>query len=373
MGGAKSSNQGKRSAGGGPVGCLAAFALVWLGMVFAADAFLIAKGYALVDARRRYVSVEGVVTASEVETRRDSEGATYRPRVAYDYRVAGVEYRGTRYAVFDFLSSGSRYAHTVVREHPVGAVVEVYYDPRDPTKAALDLSDASVPYVLLLVAMPFHCVGLGLFGGALRSAWRWRKYRDARAVVPLIVRSDRERIVLRDSHWSGAAVFFVGAGVSSFLLIFVVGIFADFEASRGVVVWLLAGSLGVGMLCSGIVRLAQGRGHTLSIDRLGGRFTRSGGVVGMGFDEVLVVRLHTKRTNTRVNDRAWYRHELSALDAGGTEHRLLVIKGHKEAGEDARDWFGELFRSPGEGEVPPGDEDGPDEEVSEIAITRTKP
>ena len=363
----------KRSVlGSGTAGCFTLFAIVWLGMIFAFDGFLLSGVYKLFDARQRFLNVPGVVTGSRVESHSDSDGTTYSAQVEYAYEVEGISYTGDRYSMFEFSTSGGKSAHSIVQRHPVGKDVVVYYDPRDHHSAALDLSDASVPYGILLFLLPFHCVGFGLFGSGIRGIWRSIRFGNDRAVAPLIAQRNKSRIVLRDSRWSGWSVFFVVCGVTSFVLIFVVAFAFDFTLKRQLAMWLFASCIGAGMLGATLSRMYQTRKGKLTIDRDAGRFTRSGGSRGVPFSAVRTVRLTTRGTSTRVNERPWYRHELSAIDHDGGEHELLVIKGFKEAGEDARDWFAELFEAHAEGEVPQDDSEPSMAVVSEVEINRTK-
>ena len=81
----------------------------------------------------------GVVVKSRVEVS-GGETTSVTPKIVYEFDVAGRRYRseqiraGDRY--FSIRSSGD--AYDVVDRYPVGAQVTVFYDPNDPTQAALE-------------------------------------------------------------------------------------------------------------------------------------------------------------------------------------------------------------------------------------------
>jgi hypothetical protein len=63
------------------------------------------------------------------------------PMVVYEYEVNGVKYISNRVRVQDQSGptmGGSLYANPLLKRYPVGAIVTVYYNPRDPKESALE-------------------------------------------------------------------------------------------------------------------------------------------------------------------------------------------------------------------------------------------
>lgn len=107
------------------------------------------KATALREAALTWPSVPGVVVRSDVEVNEtpslDPNGVTiYRrselPVIEYVYRVAGQEYHsqtvraGDRYSNFGVSANKER----ILAAYPAGATVTVYYNPENPSEAALE-------------------------------------------------------------------------------------------------------------------------------------------------------------------------------------------------------------------------------------------
>jgi len=138
------------------------FTLFWCGLTGVFVGFVAHAMYKSYDARRRFTSVGGHVIASKVKTVSDSDGDdTYKPLIKYGYAVAGQEYTSTRYAFGAFSTSNHGGASEIVKAHPPGKEIIVWYDPRDPSQAVLCLETSSMHYFLLLFLQPFILVGLG--------------------------------------------------------------------------------------------------------------------------------------------------------------------------------------------------------------------
>lgn len=87
----------------------------------------------------------------------------YTPVVRYTYSVAGETFEGTSIArTLDGLQTSHVAAQRIIDRYPVGAKVEVLYDPTDPKSAHLE-TRRSVGGIILFV------FGLALFvlGGSL--------------------------------------------------------------------------------------------------------------------------------------------------------------------------------------------------------------
>lgn len=145
-------------------GCARAFVLVWLlGWTAGTLAFDCLLGWSLVYQFRAltFPTADGVVTRSEVLVGRDSDGdPSYHLDIAYDYEVDGRRYTGTRYSRAQ-VGVSSKAWHKVRDELPVGAAVQIRYDPDDPTQALLRAGPAGTDLMLLWFLTPFNLIMVG--------------------------------------------------------------------------------------------------------------------------------------------------------------------------------------------------------------------
>ncbi len=84
-----------------------------------------------------------------------------KPVVRYRYHVAGEAYVGFRVAYSGYGSS-RRAMDDLIRPYPVGRQVTVYYDPRNPAVAVLDIAAPSdwMYWLLFGVASMLVCAYL---------------------------------------------------------------------------------------------------------------------------------------------------------------------------------------------------------------------
>jgi uncharacterized protein DUF3592 len=121
-------------------------------------------------------SIQGAVTSSDVETRRETTGTgseartkiKYAPIVHYSYEVDGREHAASRISYGGFTSSSSRSARRVVNRYPVGAEVAIYYDPGDPGTAVLEPGASWTIYLLFPFGGIFALVGVAVMFGKSR-------------------------------------------------------------------------------------------------------------------------------------------------------------------------------------------------------------
>src|SRR5262249_46581455 len=100
---------------------------------------------------------KGRIVVSTIETRRktDSDGdrtTTNAHAVEYTYRVNGIDYRSRQIKLGTTVSGSQRYAAKVAARYPLGRDVEVRYDPKNPSQAALEAS-AQAYWLILVVAI----------------------------------------------------------------------------------------------------------------------------------------------------------------------------------------------------------------------------
>ncbi|MFO0931120.1 MAG: DUF3592 domain-containing protein [Planctomycetota bacterium] len=134
-------------------------------------AFLVAGLLPLLGGRaaRSWPRTDGTIVAYDVAWR-DVVGAgdavevvpMGRVNVTYDYAVAGASRRGTRVRLRDPKLRHARECDALAARFPVGAKVDVFYDPADPTRAVLDRSSG-----FGFVGVVFLLLGAALLAGGI--------------------------------------------------------------------------------------------------------------------------------------------------------------------------------------------------------------
>jgi hypothetical protein len=128
---------------------LAAFVVLLIpAMIVLAPAALWAS---LVLKVRRWPTTAGVVEAAHVRVRGSGFGSTARghyPIVRYRYTVEGVERIGHVLSHGYVAGGGRGWAEAVIARYPVGATVEVRYDPRKPEDTALEARFGGIGWLL---------------------------------------------------------------------------------------------------------------------------------------------------------------------------------------------------------------------------------
>ena len=86
--------------------------------------------------------VRGKIVSSGTEVYRGPGRGTartlYAPAVEFSYTVNGIEYHGNRIKVGVEVSGSQAYAEKIAARYPAESEVEVHYDPKNPTNAALE-------------------------------------------------------------------------------------------------------------------------------------------------------------------------------------------------------------------------------------------
>jgi hypothetical protein len=88
-------------------------------------------------AMQTWPSAPGSIVESELRSRRRGSRRIYYPHIVYQYNVMGQTYTGKR--ISPGPESGSSRARELVAKYPPGAPVTVYYDPQNPSDAALEI------------------------------------------------------------------------------------------------------------------------------------------------------------------------------------------------------------------------------------------
>ena len=97
------------------------------------------EGKAMLDAAQSWPSTTGEVIKSRVQVS-GGDLTTVSPYILYKYQVGGMDFSGTQIRAGDqyYNAYNSIESYDVVDKYPVGAQVTVYYNPKDPTQAALE-------------------------------------------------------------------------------------------------------------------------------------------------------------------------------------------------------------------------------------------
>jgi len=110
----------------------------------------------------QWPSAKGRMVAADIVRTRDSDDVEQQEfRVAYDFSVSGVTWRGARVSL---TGSGAGSAKAKLARYPAGAEVDVFYNPKDPASAVLERKLPGNVWVLLIVGSVFLIFGvLALF------------------------------------------------------------------------------------------------------------------------------------------------------------------------------------------------------------------
>ncbi len=168
---------GARKSAQTPAWFLILFTVFWCGITGVFVGTLAVAVVRHLDAQRRFLTTEGVILASEVDSHSDSDGATYGAAVRYRYAVGGREYTGDRHDFGGWRSSAHNYWRGVAAQHPAGARATVYYDPDDPAVSALAMEIPPTMYFQALFLQPFVLMGVGLVVGLVYTTMRERRIR----------------------------------------------------------------------------------------------------------------------------------------------------------------------------------------------------
>jgi len=97
----------------------------------------------------------GLIVKSSVEPGFSRVGAknnymyVVRPKVTYEYEVHGKNYSSSQLALVEHDSANEKLARGKAEKYPLGQHVEVYYNPRKPEFAVLEVGDPTggkLPY-----------------------------------------------------------------------------------------------------------------------------------------------------------------------------------------------------------------------------------
>jgi hypothetical protein len=134
--------------------------LIFVGMVFG-----LPRLRRRVEASKRWLKANGEILVSEIklpQTHTSDDQDDARVVVRYRYGVDAKTYEGDGIKIGGQTSMMRALAETLVARYPVGAEVDVYYDPRDPKDAVLEPHEQSSGIAQLAVTLVFGIVGIVL-------------------------------------------------------------------------------------------------------------------------------------------------------------------------------------------------------------------
>jgi len=177
-----------------------------------------------------FPSVEGYVVFGNVAITHGSKGGVhYHPTFSYGYQVDGQHYRGRRYR-YDAYPSFSTFASAeqVVKAHPVGSEIKVYYNPADPGDAVLSSRLEGFDLGILLISSPMWLIGLWGMIQSGRGIIRPRTAEQVAGGVEIMPEGTTTRVRLPEFNplsWSMATI-----GVLAFIMGIMTGVGMTVEA-----------------------------------------------------------------------------------------------------------------------------------------------
>ncbi|MBI5261333.1 MAG: DUF3592 domain-containing protein [Bradyrhizobium sp.] len=130
-------------------------------VLFGGTLFNLLRLRSRIAAAARWTRVEGVILASEVHAplvpvSDDQDDAT--PTVRYRYRVGEREFESDRTMIGGEPLTTRMLARRLVARYPVGALVDVHVDPKDPANAVLDPTHTSNLAALTALMVTFGAI-----------------------------------------------------------------------------------------------------------------------------------------------------------------------------------------------------------------------
>ncbi|MDB6018417.1 MAG: hypothetical protein JWR19_2906 [Pedosphaera sp.] len=151
-------------------------------------------------ASKNWSRTDGVISfAHTIEHPDLDSGSVYGVESSYDYKVAGIDYTGTRVR-FGMFESSIAHAQTFVDRYPPGKTVAVFYSPTDPANSVLEPGIFGGTWIPLVVGGMFLIFGIGLI------YWPWN---ETKAVVQANTQNEPPLFMGLIFILAGAAIFFM--------------------------------------------------------------------------------------------------------------------------------------------------------------------
>lgn len=285
------------------------FGLIFLGIwtltVGGADALAVYRYIRSAEAAK-WPTAAGVVTASGLTSHTTGPGAgrsrVYAAAVEYEFTVNGVTHTGDRVRFASFFSTRRGSGQSDAAMYPVGKAVRVYYNPADPADNVLQAGVGGRDRYTLMFLLPFTVL--------LSAMWvyGWFAWRGGVGSFPRVL--EETVTVVRLNVLPAALVGFIGALAVSVAALFIFGFFRDGKASRGELMGVAAGTLGMYIAVGGwFGQRVRSGAYDLVIDpfrevvRLPRALRKKGDPAEAGFAELKAVEVRKSET-TKVNNRA---------------------------------------------------------------------
>jgi uncharacterized protein DUF3592 len=216
---------------GGPAAALL-FALFW-SLVIGLACVVVVRGAVRQVVSAGWPAVDGTVTVSEPE---DQRGDSWK--LAYEYVVAGRLFTGTVYAFDPMPIQGGEEVLRHIAAYPVGAAVDVYYNPHDRAEAVLRPGLRGCTLWIAMFLSCFVLIGLGMWLGLARALWYRPAFdpADPRQVATI----ETGAIVVRPERVFWPVTFLTYFGFAAAVVSWTLG-FVGFRL--GAAYWLFDGSL----------------------------------------------------------------------------------------------------------------------------------
>jgi len=233
--------------------------------------------------------VTGSVTSGRIVSTRSKRGTTYRPEIAYSYRVGAQDFVSTDVEVASLGGSSKKRAERLLATFPAGSNPPVFIDPNNPGRSALIVGPQVPTLQMVLFLIPFNAVLIGGVAFLLRAA----RYVDA-PMKKWILRDDGNRAVLRITQCSPETLGLLCAGILGFAGVFVLQFAFGRDPSLGATALVLASVILAGFFAFAWRSIAVSSGRfDIEIDRVLRRVTvpRGRGALeepGIRFDDLEV-------------------------------------------------------------------------------------
>lgn len=131
-------------------------------LIFAGQVYNLLRLRSLMEASKAWITIGGEIITSEAKlppSHTSDDQDDVDAIVRYRYRVGGQNYESDRIKIGGQASMTRAFADAVVAKYPVGAHVDVHYDPHDPENVALEPRKQDNLVVRLVFAIVFGGVG----------------------------------------------------------------------------------------------------------------------------------------------------------------------------------------------------------------------
>lgn len=294
--------------------------------------------------------VTGIVTHSELVTHpghwsgsgrhRTHTGPTYEVKVAYDYRIHGKSYHSDRYRFFSGSNGDRSGQQAIVASLPVGKQVDVFYDPANPSYAALQAGLRGGDLLILMFLLPFNMIMLG-------GWWRgvsFLRSRQHAATGGVRVEETIAGTQARFGRLGAVPTAIIALGLAGFIGIIAVCATVGTSPSMTLMVRVWCG-LGILALVALIAKWMYNRAspRILTIDRTRGELTLPN-AKRISIDHVTSMDVQTSASN-KGNTKSMiycYKPTIHYTDEMGVEHTAcLPVRRNRPLAENFNAWLRE--------------------------------